>query len=110
MSEHPAQIRIRTDIAASPVVLYMEGTPMFPFDGPSAAISQCLALLGIQPTCFNLLDEPDLREGLVRESQCEDLPQLYILGTFYGGGATLRTAVKEGQIKNYLVNAGLLQA
>ncbi len=110
MSEHPASVRIHTDIRHSPVVLFMEGTPMFPYDGPSAAVSQFLALLGLTLTSFNLRDEPDLRDGLTHLNGTQDLPQLYIQGQFFGAGASLLTAIKTGDLHRHLIELGLLQS
>jgi len=107
MNEHPTLTRIRKDVSTHSVVLYMEGTPMFPFDGTSAAVAQCLALLGIKPTCFNLNDEPDLKEHIKSYSDCSTLPQLYIHGQFYGGGPALLSAVRSGEIKADLQAAEL---
>ncbi len=109
MSEHPALVRIRADITNSPIVLFMEGTPMFPHDGASAAVAQFLALAGLKACSFNLRDEPDLHEGLTYLNGTNELPQLYIQGRFVGAGLPLRTAIKTGELQRYLIETGLLQ-
>jgi monothiol glutaredoxin len=53
-------------VAASPVVLFMKGTPETPQCGYSRATIQILGVQGVDPqkfTAFNVLEDADLRQG-----------------------------------------------
>jgi len=110
MNNNPALVRIHSEITNTPLVLFMEGTPMFPLDGSSAAITQYFALLGLHFASFNLLDEPDLREGLAYLNGQDTFPHLFILGKFYAAGKSLREKIQAGALKHELINSGLLHA
>ncbi len=56
--------RIAADIAASDVVLFMKGTPVFPQCGFSAAVVGVLSHLGIKFKSVNVLDDQNIREGI----------------------------------------------
>lgn len=55
-------------VAASPVVLFMKGTPEMPQCGFSRASIQVLGLQGVDPakfTAFNVLEDDELRQGML---------------------------------------------
>ena len=99
MDESPAATRIRKDIESNPVVLYMEGTPMFPLSTHAAAVAQSLDLMGLAYRCVNLNDDPEVRDAIREFSQCTELPHLYIRGKFAGGGTAIRDLARSGEIK-----------
>jgi monothiol glutaredoxin len=107
MDETPATLRIRKDIESNPVVLYMEGTPMFPLPPAAAAVAQPLDLMGVAYRCVNLNDDPEVREAIRGFSQCADLPHLYVRGQFIGGGAAVRDLARSGDFKTLFDDAGI---
>ncbi|HVY12928.1 MAG TPA: glutaredoxin domain-containing protein, partial [Alphaproteobacteria bacterium] len=76
----PIQDRIAADIKASPVILFMKGTPDFPMCGFSAAVVQVLNQMGVPYKGVNVLDDPDLRQGIKDFSNWPTIPQLYVKG------------------------------
>ncbi len=56
--------RIKSQLSASPVVLYMKGTPDFPQCGFSAAAVRALSASGAQFAHVNIFEDPELREAL----------------------------------------------
>jgi monothiol glutaredoxin len=56
-------------VTASPVVLFMKGTPEMPQCGFSRASIQVLGMQGVDPakfTAFNVLEDGELRQGMSR--------------------------------------------
>ena len=76
MSDNPTFERIKQDIGANDVVLYMKGSPVFPQCGFSAAVVQVLTHLGVQFKGIDILSEPELREGIKVYSNWPTIPQL----------------------------------
>ncbi len=107
MEDTPATLRIRKDIESNPVVLYMEGTPMFPLTPAAATVAQTLDLMGVVYRCVNLNDDPEVREAIGGFSQCAELPHLYVRGKFVGGGAAVRDLVRSEGFKALFDQAGI---
>jgi len=105
--DSPAFTRIRKDVETYPVVLYMEGTPMYPLTARAAAVAQALDTMGISYKSINLVDDPEIKEAIKAFGRCPDLPHLYIKGKLAGGGDAARELAKSGALKDALANAGI---
>jgi monothiol glutaredoxin len=77
--------RIRAEIEAHPIVLFMKGTPQFPMCGFSSRSVQALKAAGAQLHTVNVLEEPEIRANLPRYSDWPTFPQLFINGELIGG-------------------------
>ena len=82
--------RIANDIKSNDVVLFMKGTPVFPQCGFSAAVVQILTDVGVKFKSFDVLKDPDLRQGIKEFSNWPTIPQLYVKGEFVGGCDIIR--------------------
>jgi monothiol glutaredoxin len=89
MTDTVAQ-RIQNDISENDVVLFMKGTPVFPQCGFSAAVVQILTDVGVKFKSFDVLKDPELREGIKEFSNWPTIPQLYVKGEFVGGCDIIR--------------------
>ncbi len=85
MSQSLVAERIQADIAANSVMLYMKGTAMFPQCGFSARVVQILSHLNVPFKTANVLEDPELREGIKQFSNWPTVPQLYVKGEFVRG-------------------------
>ena len=56
---------ITSEITDNEVVLFMKGTPVFPQCGFSSQVVQILSYLGVSFKGVNVLDNDELREGVV---------------------------------------------
>ena len=56
--------RIQTEVDANDVLLFMKGTPVFPQCGFSAAVIQVLSHLQVKFNSINVLEDPDIRDGI----------------------------------------------
>ena len=55
---------IRQQIGSHSVVLYMKGTPDFPQCSFSRHVVQILEQCGVQFVSYNVLESPELRQGI----------------------------------------------
>jgi monothiol glutaredoxin len=102
--------RIAQDIAANEVVLYMKGTPVFPQCGFSAAVVQVLTEEGVKFKAFDVLQDPELRDGIKLFSNWPTIPQLYVKGEFVGGCDIVREMHATGELKTLLAEKGVVAA
>jgi len=104
---HPVIDRIQTEITENPVMLYMKGTAMFPQCGFSARVVQILTHLGVPFQTANVLEEPDLREGVKQFSNWPTIPQLYVKGEFVGGCDIITEMFQSGELETLLSEKGI---
>ena len=77
--------QIEKDVSANKVVVFMKGVPDQPQCGFSNTVVQILKAEGTSFKGFNVLADPDLREGIKSYSNWPTIPQVYIDGEFIGG-------------------------
>ena len=106
MTDSIAQ-RIQSDISENDVVLFMKGTPVFPQCGFSAATVQILTQLGVKFKSFDVLKDPELRQGIKEFSSWPTIPQLYVKGEFVGGCDIVREMFQSGELVAHLADAGV---
>ena len=94
---------IKEQVTTNPVVLYMKGTPRAPMCGFSATAVQILQACNL-PLFFsvNVLEEPEIREGVKVFSNWPTIPQLYIRGEFIGGCDIMREMYQSGELQQLL--------
>ena len=94
------QERIRQEVIAKPVVLFMKGTPDFPQCGFSSRAVQILLACGVQEFhSVNVLEDPDIREGIKHYANWPTIPQLYVNGEFVGGADIMREMYQSGELQ-----------
>jgi monothiol glutaredoxin len=94
--------RIRSDIQANDVVLYMKGTAVFPQCGFSAAVTQILTQLGVTFKDVNVLEDSAIRQGVKDFASWPTIPQLYVKGEFLGGCDIVREMYASGELQQIL--------
>jgi len=107
MAETEVFDRIQGDVEKNPVMLYMKGTPIFPQCGFSARVVQILTHLGVPFQSANVLEEPELREGIKEFSQWPTVPQLYVAGEFVGGCDIITEMFQSGELETLLAEKGV---
>ena len=100
--------RIRADLGANDVVLYMKGTPVFPQCGFSAQAVQILGMLGVSFKGVDVLTDPSLRQGIKDFSNWSTIPQLFIKGEFIGGCDIMREMLQSGELQKMLADKGVV--
>jgi monothiol glutaredoxin len=95
--------KIRQQVTGHPVVLYMKGTPQFPQCGFSATVAEILKRSGVNDyLAVNVLEDPELRQGIKEYANWPTIPQLYVNGEFVGGCDILREMYASGELEQVL--------
>jgi len=95
-----AQQRIKQQVESHTVVLYMKGTPQFPQCGFSASAVQVLKACGVKDLhTVNVLEDPEIRQGIKDFANWPTIPQLYIKGQFIGGADIIREMYQSGELQ-----------
>ena len=91
---------IKQQVTGNPVVLYMKGTPDFPQCGFSARAVQILKACGVSElTTVNVLEEPEIRQGIKEYANWPTIPQLYVNGEFVGGSDIMTEMYQNGELQ-----------
>jgi monothiol glutaredoxin len=97
---------IKDQVSKNRVVLYMKGTPDFPQCGFSANAIGMLRVCGIdQPFTVNVLENPEIRQGIKEYANWPTIPQLYVNGEFVGGCDIMIEMYQSGELQKMLENA-----
>jgi monothiol glutaredoxin len=94
--------RIETLVAGHKVMLFMKGTRSFPACGFSNTVVQILKKEGVAFETFNILGDPDVRQGLKQYSSWPTFPQLYVDGKFVGGCDIVTEMHQNGELGGVL--------
>ena len=94
---------IKEQVNTNRVVLYMKGTPDFPQCGFSANAIGILRACGVNdPYTVNVLENPDIRQGIKEYANWPTIPQLYVNGEFVGGSDIMTEMYRSGELKKML--------
>jgi monothiol glutaredoxin len=94
--------RIEGLIATSPVVVFMKGNKLMPQCGFSNNVVQILQSLGIPFETFDVLSDPEIRQGIKEFSDWPTIPQVYVKGEFIGGSDILIEMYNSGELREKL--------
>ena len=94
-----AQTRIAEIVAASPVMLFMKGTPLFPQCGFSSTAVAILDHLGVAYNSVDVLQDMEVRQGIKAFSDWPTIPQLYVQGEFVGGSDIMMEMYEAGELQ-----------
>jgi monothiol glutaredoxin len=91
---------IKQTVQAHPVVLFMKGTAQFPQCGFSGKAIQLLQQCGAKDVAtINVLESPEIRQGIKEYSNWPTIPQLYVNGEFIGGSDIMNEMFTSGELK-----------
>ena len=102
--------RIQGYVSKDDVVLFMKGTPVFPQCGFSSVVSQVIQHLGVKYETYNVLEDPELRDGIKTFSDWPTIPQLYVKGEFVGGCDIVREMSESGELQQLMTEKGVTAA
>ena len=108
MNDETTTRRIKEQLDAATVVLFMKGTPDFPQCGFSAQTAAALRAVNARYTHVNIFEEPELREALKAYSNWPTYPQLYVKGELVGGSDIVIEMYRSGELKALLEEAGAI--
>ena len=91
--------KIDEKVKKNKVMLYMKGNPDFPQCGFSARVVQVLSHMGVKFKGIDVLQDPELRQGVKEFSNWPTIPQLYVKGEFVGGCDIVTEMFQSGELK-----------
>ena len=91
--------RIGEIVKNNEVVLFMKGTPLFPQCGFSSRAVTILEHLGTPFESVDVLQDPEIRQGIKEYSDWPTIPQLYVKGEFVGGSDIMLEMFQSGELK-----------
>lgn len=103
--QDPTQARIHKMVTSYPVMLFMKGTPEAPRCGFSATVAQILSYEEARYASFDVLSDPDIRQGIKAYGQWPTIPQLYVKGELVGGSDIIRQLFEKGELSTMLKDA-----
>ncbi|MEB0139755.1 MULTISPECIES: Grx4 family monothiol glutaredoxin [unclassified Undibacterium] len=94
---------IKETVDQNAVVLFMKGTAQFPQCGFSGRAVQLLKTCGVQNlVTINVLEDPEVRQGIKDFSNWPTVPQLYVKGEFVGGSDIMNEMFDNGELQTLL--------
>ena len=105
--EQNTKDKIQESINENEVLLFMKGTPVMPQCGFSASVVSVLNHMGIDFNSVNVLEDPEIREGIKEFSDWPTIPQLYVKKEFVGGCDIIREMHESGELTDYFNEAGI---
>ena len=97
-----SQTRIAELVQSNAVMLFMKGTPLFPQCGFSSRAIAILERLGAPFETVDVLQDPEIRQGIKDYSDWPTVPQLYVKGEFVGGSDIMMEMFESGELKQLL--------
>jgi monothiol glutaredoxin len=94
-----AQAKISEIVRANDIVLFMKGTTLFPQCGFSSRAVSILDHLGVPFETVDVLQDPEIRQGIKSYSDWPTVPQLYVRGEFVGGSDIMMEMFESGELQ-----------
>jgi monothiol glutaredoxin len=97
-----ARIRIDELVKNNDIVLFMKGTALFPQCGFSSRAIAILDHLGVKFETVDVLQDPEIRQGIKDYSDWPTVPQLYVKGEFVGGSDIMMEMFEAGELQQLI--------
>ncbi len=97
--------RIKEELDAHPIKLFMKGVPSSPQCGFSQTVTQILSFYDVEYSSMNILENPDFRQGLKEYFDWPTFPQLVVQGELVGGCDIIMELHENGELKALLEDA-----
>ena len=94
--------RIDEIVRSNDVVLFMKGSALFPQCGFSSKAVAILDHLGVKFETVDVLQDPEIRNGIKAYSDWPTIPQLYVKGEFVGGSDIMMEMYEAGELQTLL--------
>jgi monothiol glutaredoxin len=94
--------RIEEILKSHDVVLFMKGDRRAPQCGFSATVVQILDQLLDDYATVDVLEDPEIREGIKEYASWPTIPQLFVRGEFQGGCDIVREMYESGELEKLL--------
>jgi monothiol glutaredoxin len=88
----------------------MKGTPLFPQCGFSSKAIAILEHLGVAYASVDVLQDPEVRNGIKQFSDWPTIPQLYVKGEFVGGSDIMMEMYEAGELAEMMEDKDVARA
>ena len=102
--------RIADIVKSNDVVLFMKGTALFPQCGFSSRAIAILDRLEAKYETVDVLQDPEIRQGIKAFSDWPTIPQLYVKGEFVGGSDIMMEMYESGELAQLMADSGVAAA
>ena len=102
--------RIAQIVSTNDVTLFMKGTALFPQCGFSSKAIAILEHLGVAYETVDVLQDPEIRQGIKAFSDWPTIPQLYVKGEFVGGSDIMMEMYEAGELAELMVEKDVAAA
>jgi monothiol glutaredoxin len=102
--------RINELVGNNDVVLFMKGTALFPQCGFSSRAVAILDHLAVPFETVDVLQDPEVRQGIKEYSDWPTVPQLYVKGEFVGGSDIMMEMFEAGELQQLLEDKQVARA
>ena len=96
--------RLGEIVNGNDVVLFMKGTALFPQCGFSSRAIAILDHLGVSYETVDVLQDPEVRQGIKAFSDWPTIPQLYVKGEFVGGSDIMMEMYEAGELQQLMTD------
>jgi monothiol glutaredoxin len=105
-----ANQRIDQIVKNNDIVLFMKGTALFPQCGFSSRAVAILDHLGVAFETVDVLQDPEIRQGIKDYSEWPTVPQLYVKGEFVGGSDIMMEMFQAGELQQLIEEKQIAKA
>ncbi len=102
-----ARQRIDELVKNNDIVLFMKGTALFPQCGFSSRAVAILDHLEVPFETVDVLQDPEIRQGIKEFTNWPTIPQLYVNGEFVGGCDIVMEMFQAGELQSMLKDKGI---
>jgi monothiol glutaredoxin len=102
--------RIDELVKNNDIVLFMKGTALFPQCGFSSRAIAILDHLGVPFETVDVLQDPEIRQGIKDYSDWPTVPQLYVKGDFVGGSDIMMEMFQAGELQQLIDDKQIAKA
>ena len=100
--DEATKTRIQGILDEHPIVVFMKGTRNFPQCGFSATVVEVMKRMDADFHHVNVLEDPEIRQGIKEFANWPTIPQLYISGEFVGGCDIIIEMHDQGELESML--------
>ncbi|BAU12699.1 glutaredoxin-related protein [Leptolyngbya sp. NIES-3755] len=94
-----AQQQIKSLVDTNKIMVFMKGSKLMPMCGFSNNVVQILNTLGVPYETVDVLENPEIRQGIKEFSNWPTIPQVYINGEFIGGSDIMIEMYQKGELQ-----------
>lgn len=102
--------RLDEIVSKNDIVLFMKGTALFPQCGFSSRAVAILDHLGVAFETVDVLQDPEIRQGIKDYSDWPTIPQLYVKGEFVGGSDIMMEMFEAGELQQLMADKQVAKA